>query len=115
MYAPISNCSGPPATVGLNGDWDESDVLVCKAHSGRLRKNRRAHPPPRGAPLTEAFSKQKPTARPTQNRPMASCCSWGSFVTPEPAERQQIRVAGEAEVARRLASGTAAEKSPGRA
>lgn len=38
MYAPISNCSGPPAPVGLNGDWDESDVLACKAHYGRLRK-----------------------------------------------------------------------------
>jgi hypothetical protein len=64
MYAPISNCSGPPATVGLNGDWDESDVLVCKAHSGRLRKNRRAHPPPRGAPLTESVQQAKADGAP---------------------------------------------------
>ena len=38
MYSPISNCSGPALPVGLNGDWDESDIPVCKAHYGRLRQ-----------------------------------------------------------------------------
>jgi hypothetical protein len=38
LYAGISNCSGSPARVGLRGEDDGNDVLVCKAHYGRLRK-----------------------------------------------------------------------------
>jgi hypothetical protein len=38
MYAPVSKCSGPPRAVGLRHDLDDSDVLVCGAHFGRLRK-----------------------------------------------------------------------------
>ncbi len=35
-FAP--RCSGRPKAVGLRDDLDDSDVLVCKAHYGRLRK-----------------------------------------------------------------------------
>jgi hypothetical protein len=38
LYSPISKCSGPPRITGLAHEWDENDVLVCKAHYGRLRK-----------------------------------------------------------------------------
>jgi hypothetical protein len=38
MYAPISTCSGPAFHEGLRGDDDVNDVLVCKAHFGRLRR-----------------------------------------------------------------------------
>jgi hypothetical protein len=38
LYAPVNACSGRPRAVGLRHDYDSSDVLVCKAHYGRLRK-----------------------------------------------------------------------------
>ena len=38
MYAAISTCSGKPRSTGLRAEGDTSDVLVCKAHYGRLRK-----------------------------------------------------------------------------
>ena len=38
MYALISPCSGRPSAVGLRDESDINDVLVCKAHYGRLRK-----------------------------------------------------------------------------
>jgi hypothetical protein len=38
LYAPLSNCTGGPASVGLRSEEDRHAVLVCKAHYGRLRK-----------------------------------------------------------------------------
>ncbi len=38
MYAPVSKCSGRPKAVGLRHNLDDSEVLVCNAHYGRLRK-----------------------------------------------------------------------------
>lgn len=38
LYAPVSVCSGPVASVGLRDDEDLNVVLACKAHYGRLRK-----------------------------------------------------------------------------
>lgn len=37
MYAPISVCAGPARIVGLRDEDDVNDVLVCRAHYGRLR------------------------------------------------------------------------------
>ena len=60
MYSPISNCSGPPAPVGLGGDWDESDVLTCKAHFGRLRQMDERTRKSLERHLHKAFAKQTP-------------------------------------------------------
>jgi hypothetical protein len=38
MYALVNRCSGPPRPVGFGAEKDESAVLVCGAHYGRLRK-----------------------------------------------------------------------------
>jgi hypothetical protein len=38
MYSPISKCSGTAVSTGFSDDWDETVVLVCRAHYGRLRK-----------------------------------------------------------------------------
>jgi hypothetical protein len=38
MYAPISSCSDGLIHAGLRNDDDVNDVLVCRAHYGRLRK-----------------------------------------------------------------------------
>jgi hypothetical protein len=38
MYAPVSECSGPARATGFRNDEDVKDVLVCRAHYGRLRK-----------------------------------------------------------------------------
>ena len=39
LYQPLSsNCSGPPAQVGLHNNDDITVVLTCKARYGRLRK-----------------------------------------------------------------------------
>jgi hypothetical protein len=38
MYSPLTKCSGPPLQVGLRNWDDKNEVLVCKAHIGRLRK-----------------------------------------------------------------------------
>ncbi len=40
MYAAISTCSGSADAVGLRDEHDRNDVLVCRAHYGRLRKLR---------------------------------------------------------------------------
>jgi hypothetical protein len=37
LYALVSGCSGPPLAVDFGRDG-ASDVLVCKAHVGRLRQ-----------------------------------------------------------------------------
>ncbi len=38
LYALLSKCSSAPKAVGLHHDLDGDDVLVCKAHYGRLRQ-----------------------------------------------------------------------------
>jgi hypothetical protein len=38
LYSPVSSCSGAPASVGLRNVDDESAILVCGAHYGRLRR-----------------------------------------------------------------------------
>jgi hypothetical protein len=37
LYAPVTRCSGPLFAAGLRSDDDDADVLVCRAHYGRLR------------------------------------------------------------------------------
>lgn len=62
MYAPISKCSGPPRVAGLAHDWDESDVIVCRAHYGRLRKMDARTAARLERDLRKAFRKQKTSA-----------------------------------------------------
>ena len=38
MYANVTACSGPMRSAGLRGNDDNNNVLVCRAHYGRLRK-----------------------------------------------------------------------------
>ena len=37
LYASVNACSGPPRREGLRDKDDPHEILVCKAHFGRLR------------------------------------------------------------------------------
>ena len=59
MYAAHAVCSGPTSAVGLRGPDDTNDVLVCRAHFGRLRSVRKRDLDELERYLVRAFEEQR--------------------------------------------------------
>lgn len=63
MFSPATRCSGPPAPFGLRDDDDVDEVLICKAHYGRLRRLDERTLETYGRHLARAFAAKRAAQR----------------------------------------------------
>lgn len=72
MFSPATKCSGPLRTAGLRDEDDMHDVLVCRAHYGKLRRLDAGALETYGRQLERAFAAK----RAAQHQPEREAVSW---------------------------------------
>ena len=71
MFSPANACSGSVALFGIRGDDDGDDLLVCRAHFGRLRRLDESALETYGRHLARAFAAKRNAEREPEPEPVS--------------------------------------------